>query len=80
MPDDPCAPFRRDLEAAIQEWRRYVTEAIEPPEAAASPRPTPRMGGQLGSRHHETIARREAAQRRYRSAVRALSECLRQSG
>lgn len=79
MTDDPCSVHRRDLEAALMEWRRFQHGGPEADQSAGSRMATPRMAGQLGSRFHETIGRREAAQRRYRSAVRALSECLRES-
>lgn len=79
MSDDPCAAFRQDLEAALQEWRRAQPGSANQPEAPGSPRLTPRLAGQLGSRFQETVGRAEAAQRRYRSAVRALAECLRTS-
>lgn len=73
---DPCYTQRAELEAALQEWQRMVEEERQATPDAVG-RASPPMGGDLGSRLYETIGHREAAHRRYRTAVRSLAECLR---
>lgn len=76
MDGDHCHEQRREVEAALREleWLQSGSQAQPDPVGRSSPV----MGGDLGSRFYETIGRHEAAHRRYRTAVRALSECLRQ--
>lgn len=80
MNDDPCAAYRREVDQALLEWNRIpggASEAQTSPTSDPLAETTPTMGGDLGSRFVETIGRNEAAERRYRAAIRALSECLR---
>ena len=80
MMDDPCHELRLEVEAALEEWERVrAEETADPGSTDPSERPTPVMGGDLGTRFYESISRTEAASRRYRSAVRSLSECIRQN-
>lgn len=76
MNSDPCQQQRDEVEAALNEYER-ILQGSEPDSDPVG-RATPVMGGDLGSRFYETIGRYEAARRRYRTAVRTLSECLRQ--
>lgn len=76
MDEERCQSQRKELEAALRELDRLQNGSEAQPDPIG--RSTPMMGGDLGSRFYETIGRHEAAYRRYRTAVRALSECLRQ--
>lgn len=79
MSEDPCHLQRQAVEAALNELER-VRQEDKSRVANTHPneRPTPQMGSDLGSRFFESVSRHEAANRRYRTALRALSECLRQ--
>lgn len=77
MSDDSCQQQRAEVDAALREYDRVLNDTQAEPDPVG--RASPTMGGDLGSRFYETIGRHEAARRRYRTAVRALSECLRQS-
>ncbi len=76
MHDDRCRSQRQQVEAALRELDRLHSKTQAQPDPIG--RSTPVMGGDLGSRFYETVGRHEAAHRRYRTAVRVLSECLRQ--
>ncbi|MDX1601259.1 MAG: hypothetical protein R3191_07090 [Anaerolineales bacterium] len=76
MNSDPCQQQRDEVEAALKEYERILEGSEPDPDPVG--RATPVMGGDLGSRFYENIGRHEAARRRYRTAVRSLSECLRQ--
>jgi len=73
----PCAVRQAELDRALAELKRLEHGAPAPNDDLTGNR-SPTMGGDLGSRFYETIGRREAAHRRYRTAVRDLAECLRQ--
>lgn len=77
MPNhEPCNDRQAEFDRALAELKRLEHDEPAPDQDLTGSR-SPAMGGDLGSRFYETIGRREAAQRRYRTAVRDLAECLR---
>ncbi|MGA9532525.1 MAG: hypothetical protein WBR18_07395 [Anaerolineales bacterium] len=73
----PCRERQSEFDRVLAELDRLEMGAPAPNDDLTGSR-SPTMGGDLGSRFYETIGRREAALRRYRTAVRDLAECLRQ--
>jgi hypothetical protein len=79
MTEDHCAEFRREVQSALEELERVrAGHKTLPVSTGPNQRLTPPMGSDLGSRFYESVGRHEAASRRYRAAIRSLSECLRQ--
>lgn len=77
MNAEPCHEERQEVQAALEEWERIKAQAANTSGGDPVRTFSPPMGGDLGSRFYETVGREEAAHRRYRTAVRSLSECLR---
>jgi hypothetical protein len=76
-PENACQAQQEALDQALAELKR-LKPSVSNPSADSESRSSPQVGGDLGSRFYETIGRREAAHRHYRTAVRDLAECLRQ--
>lgn len=75
MPQDNCAEYQVEVEAALAELKAIQASSQPVAAAAGAVQTTPIQGGDMGSRFYESVGRMEAAKRRYRAAVRALSEC-----
>jgi hypothetical protein len=75
--DQPCRDRQLELYRALLELNRLGHEPPKPANSLPGSRSSA-MAGDFGSRLYETVGRRQAAHRRYRTAVRDLAECLRQ--
>lgn len=75
MPQDACFEYQREIDAALAELGAAQKTAPPLSAAADAAETTPIRGGDMGIRFYQSVGRLEAAQRRYRAAVRALAEC-----
>lgn len=75
MPQDNCTDYQVEVEAALAELKAIQTHREPVAAATGAVETTPIQGGDMGSRFYEAVGRMEAAKRRYRAAIRALSEC-----
>ncbi len=75
MSPDTCVEFQRELDAALADLKQIQssTTPFAGPDGAAHTSPI--QGADMSIRLYESIRRPEAAKRRYRAAIRALSEC-----
>jgi hypothetical protein len=75
MSEENCSEYQTAIDAALAELKAIQRDAKPVAAAAGAVQTTPLQGGDMSSRFYESVGRLEAAKRRYRAAVRALSEC-----
>jgi hypothetical protein len=74
MSDQSCSVFEQEVQAALSELESIRADAHAQAPMGAG-KSLPRQTGDIGTRYYEAVGRLEGAKRRYRAAIRALSEC-----